>query len=213
MARSAKRGRTPNTSTDDAGRGDTRARILDAARLLAQRDGLAAVTVGAVAAEADVFKAAVGYHFGSKAGLLASLVTATFDEIEERIAAAARTCPPGPKRVRFIVEQWLAFSQPEDDLAFFDVLGYVLRHEELHEQLKDFYQRWTDLVLELLLEDSDIDEGDARELALLLRMLIDGMTIERLVYPDRDGWMDAGKGFEQLAAMYAAAAEHTGTRP
>lgn len=191
----------PASAGVDGRRGDTRERLLEAAKRLAQRDGLSAVTVGAVAAEADVFKAAVSYHFGSKAGLLASLATATFDEIEQHVAVAVRSCPPGKERVRFIIEHWLGFSKSENDLIFFDVLGYVLRKKELHAQLQDFYQRWTDLILELLLEGSDIAEADARELALLLRMLIDGMAVERLVYPDRSDWMTVGRGLEQLAGI------------
>ena len=186
--------------------GETRdRRILEAARRLAQREGLSAVTVGAVAEEANVFKAAVAYHFGSKAGLLASLATATFDEIEERVSVAARTCPPGRERVSFIVEWWLGFSEPENDLAFFDVLGYVLRKKELHTELRDFYQRWTDLIQELLIEDPGIGEAEARELALVLRMLIDGMAVERLVSPELKDWMRAGEGLERLAEVYAHA--------
>ena len=100
-----------------------------------------------MAAEAGVYKAAVSYHFGGKAGLMASLVTAYFDEIDERIVAAVRTRPPGRERVRFIVENWLDFVSPSNDLVFFDVLGYVLRKKELRDQLQDFYQRWTDLIL------------------------------------------------------------------
>ena len=199
------KGGSSRGSSDGSRRGDTRFRILEAARRLAQREGLSAVTVGAVAAEANVFKAAVAYHFGSKAGLLASLATATFDEIDERVATAARRCPPGRERVSFIAQQWLGFSKPENDLAFYDVLGYALRKQELHAQLRDFYQRWTDLIQELLMEDSGIGETEARELALALRMLIDGMAVERLVSPEHGDWKKAGQSLERLAEVYAHA--------
>ena len=185
----------------------TRQRILDGARRLVHRDGLSALTVGNVAVEAGVYKAAVSYHFGGKAGLIASLVTAYFDESQERIATAARACPPGRERVRFIVENWLDFVSPDEDLAFFDVLGYVLRKKELRDQLQGLYQRWTDLILALLLEDSQIRPETAGQLALLLRMLIDGMVVERLVHPDRSDWKTAGQGLEQMMNLYAGSSQ------
>lgn len=203
--------------TEDAGRGgETYQRILESALRLVHRDGLPALTVGAVAAEAGVYKAAVSYHFGGKAGLMASLVTASFDEIDERIVAAARTRPPGRERVRFIVENWLDFVSPSNDLVFFDVLGYVLRKKEMRDQLQEFYQRWTDSILNLLLESEEPHSEEPhsevpRELALLLRMLIDGMTVERLIHPDRDDWKTAGRGIEQLMALYSGVSDQRAT--
>ena len=198
--------------TEDAGRGEeTHQRILESAVRLVHRDGLPALTVAAVAAEAGVYKAAVSYHFGGKAGLMASLVTASFDEIDERIVAAARTRPPGRERVRFIVENWLDFVSPSNDLVFFDVLGYVLRKEEMRVQLQEFYQRWTDSILNLLQEGTETQSEPSRELALVLRMLIDGMTVERLIHPDRDDWKTAGRGIEQLMALYSGVSDQQAT--
>jgi AcrR family transcriptional regulator len=198
--------------TEEAGRGEeTHQRILESAVRLVHRDGLPALTVAAVAAEAGVYKAAVSYHFGGKAGLMASLVTASFDEIDERIVAAARTRPPGRERVRFIVENWLDFVSPSNDLVFFDVLGYVLRKKEMRVQLQEFYQRWTDSILDLLQEGTETQSEPSRALALVLRMLIDGMTVERLIYPDRDAWKTAGSGIEQLTALYSGVSDQQAT--
>jgi AcrR family transcriptional regulator len=198
--------------TEEAGRGEeTHQRILESAVRLVHRDGLPALTVAAVAAEAGVYKAAVSYHFGGKAGLMASLVTASFDEIDERIVAAARTRPPGRERVRFIVENWLDFVSPSNDLVFFDVLGYVLRKKEMRVQLQEFYQRWTDSILDLLQEGTETQSEPSRALALVLRMLIDGMTVERLIYPDRDAWKTAGSGIEQLTALCSGVSDQQAT--
>jgi AcrR family transcriptional regulator len=198
--------------TEETGRGEeTHQRILESAVRLVHRDGLPALTVAAVAAEAGVYKAAVSYHFGGKAGLMASLVTASFDEIDERIVAAARTRPPGRERVRFIVENWLDFVSPSNDLVFFDVLGYVLRKKEMRVQLQEFYQRWTDSILNLLQEGTETRSEPSRALALVLRMLIDGMTVERLIHPDRSDWKTAGSGIEQLTALYSGVSDQQAT--
>lgn len=58
-----------STSADDL---STRARIRDAALLLLGRDGFAATSVRAIAAEAGVSPALVLHHFGSKDGLRAA---------------------------------------------------------------------------------------------------------------------------------------------
>ena len=142
---------------------------------------------------------------------MASLVTASFDEIDERIVAAARTRPPGRERVRFIVENWLDFVSPSNDLVFFDVLGYVLRKKEMRDQLQEFDQRWTDSILDLLQDEEETQSGPSRELALVLRMLIDWMTVERLIHPDRDDWKKAGRGIEQLMALYAGVSDQQPT--
>lgn len=52
---------------------DTRRRILDAARLLANTDGVEAVTVRAVAAALDLSPGNVSYHFARRADLLVGL--------------------------------------------------------------------------------------------------------------------------------------------
>lgn len=164
---------------------------------------MGALTIGNVAAEAGVYKAAVSYHFGGKAGLIATIVIEYFDETDALIAKAACACPPGKERVRFIVENWLDYVGGEQDLLFFDVLGYVLRKRELRNELQALYQRWTDLILTLLLEDAAIPPDGGRKLALLIRMLIDGMVVERLIQPDRGDWKVASEGLAQLVRLYA----------
>lgn len=200
----------PQESLSSGRTDDTRQRILETARRLVQKDGLPALTVGNVAAQAGVYKAAVSYHFGGKAGLMASLVTGYFDEIDARIAKAAQACPAGRERVRFILEHWLDFVDPEEDLLFFDVLGYVVRERDMHDQLRGLYQRWTDLILSLLRDATTAEDPEGgRRLALLVRMLIDGMVVERLVHPERSDWRTATEGLEQLLRLYSSHDQET----
>jgi AcrR family transcriptional regulator len=69
---------------------DTRARIVEAARVVFAEDGFHRAPVGEVARRADVSRATVYYQFGSKLGL----VEAVLDDIErqggqDRVVAAA----------------------------------------------------------------------------------------------------------------------------
>jgi AcrR family transcriptional regulator len=68
-------------------RGDTRARLLDAASAVIRRDGPQALTLDAVAAQAGVSKGGLLYHFASKRELLDALVARWLDEFDRDIAA------------------------------------------------------------------------------------------------------------------------------
>ena len=69
-------------------RGDTRARLLDAASTVIRRDGPQALTLDAVAAQAGVSKGGLLYHFKSKRELLDALVARWMDEFQRDIDAA-----------------------------------------------------------------------------------------------------------------------------
>jgi AcrR family transcriptional regulator len=68
-------------------RGDTRAKLLDAASAVIRRDGPQALTLDAVAARAGVSKGGLLYHFGSKRELLDALVARWLDEFDRDIEA------------------------------------------------------------------------------------------------------------------------------
>jgi AcrR family transcriptional regulator len=68
-------------------RGDTRAKLLDAASAVIRRDGPQALTLDAVAAEAGVSKGGLLYHFKSKRELLDALVARWLDDFQDDIDA------------------------------------------------------------------------------------------------------------------------------
>ena len=63
-----------------------RTALLDAALTVVRRDGAAALTLDAVAAEAGVSKGGVLYHFGSKRALIDGLLERWLDEFGARLA-------------------------------------------------------------------------------------------------------------------------------
>jgi AcrR family transcriptional regulator len=72
-------------------RGDTRARLLDAASTVIHRDGPQALTLDAAAAQAGVSKGGLLYHFKSKRELLDALVARWMDDFQRDIDAAPGT--------------------------------------------------------------------------------------------------------------------------
>jgi AcrR family transcriptional regulator len=68
-------------------RGDTRAKLLDAASAVIRRAGPQALTLDAVAAQAGVSKGGLLYHFKSKRELLDALVARWMDDFQDDIDA------------------------------------------------------------------------------------------------------------------------------
>src|SRR4029450_12650781 len=77
---------------DDAGRGDTRAKILDAAFRRLATEGYAALSVREIAKDAGVNHALINYHFRTKE----QLVIAVLDAANQRLLARQSTMYPGP---------------------------------------------------------------------------------------------------------------------
>lgn len=68
-----------------------RDRILVGARALGAREGVGALSLQAIAAEARVSKALVLYHFAGKSALLDAIMTAVGEASAARLTAATRT--------------------------------------------------------------------------------------------------------------------------
>ncbi len=71
------------------GTSDTRQAIVRAANAIVQRDGVARLTIEAVAHEAGLSKGGVLYHFPSKDALVVGMVKALIDDFEDDIQHAA----------------------------------------------------------------------------------------------------------------------------
>jgi AcrR family transcriptional regulator len=66
---------------------DTRARLLEAAIAVAERDGAAHLTLDAVAAQAGVSKGGLLYHFPDKDRLLETLLEAMLERFDTALDA------------------------------------------------------------------------------------------------------------------------------
>lgn len=73
---------------------ETRARLLDAAEQVVRRDGVGSLTLNRVAAEADISKGGLLYHFASKQDLVSALLTHTLDNTEDRLQELADDADP-----------------------------------------------------------------------------------------------------------------------
>ena len=97
-------GSTPSNGTDGADpraarrarrRDRSREEILEAARAVLLRSGLAAMTLDAVATEAGMSKAGLYYYFASKDALVFELVYGVFERMARRVDAGVRRSEDG----------------------------------------------------------------------------------------------------------------------
>lgn len=103
-----KAARRPAAAAREAPRPDRRADILSSAEILFAERGYAGVSIRDIAARAGVPVALVGYYFGRKPELLATVFEARKEHLDERIARlrALAAADGGPERVEAIVRAW-----------------------------------------------------------------------------------------------------------
>ena len=82
-------GSVPNFRARTARKEESRARVVEAARAIAEAGGVSRLTLDAVAARAGLSKAAVLFHFRSKHGLLAELLREDATQVVEEIGRTA----------------------------------------------------------------------------------------------------------------------------
>jgi AcrR family transcriptional regulator len=85
----------------------TRAALLDAGMAVAERDGLAGLSVNTVVAHAKVAKGTFYVHFADRAAFLDALHARFYENVGETIAAAVRDLPLGAERLARGMEAYL----------------------------------------------------------------------------------------------------------
>lgn len=125
----------------------TRDRILDALRRRLIDKGAAAVTLEAVAADAEVSKGGLLYHFPSKEALLAGLVQRLAEEAESEFEQA-RQAEGG------VVRFYLETSVPDEEEAhlYWSVLAALRTadgsNDEAARLLRGMFEHWSTLLRE-----------------------------------------------------------------
>jgi AcrR family transcriptional regulator len=162
----------------------TAARIVEAAKRIVSEKGFSALTLEAIASEADVNKAATRYHFGSKAGLVEAMV----DEIVlDECASMARDLEPDAtldERLDSFLESVRRMAvDPSTFGGFYDILPHALRDPDLRARLVSLYEVWYAWNLEWLVGDDAGDRRDALEgLGALAAATIDGIAVQASIH-------------------------------
>lgn len=98
---------------ESAAGGDSRERIMQATYRALCKHGYASLTMQGIADESDLSKAALHYHYDSKADLLQAFLAFLTDSFRERVTAETGRDDGPFERVRTLVD--LLFEPPEDE--------------------------------------------------------------------------------------------------
>jgi AcrR family transcriptional regulator len=168
----------------------TALRILEAAKKIIVERGFEAVTLEAIAAEAEVNKAATRYYFGSKAGLISAIV----DEIVlDECASIASEVGDGlseDERLDTFIENIRQMTRHVDGYSgFFDILPNAVRDRHLRMRLVYLYDLWYDWNTEWLGFDDLHPEAAAElhSLGAFVAAVADGMAVQAMIHgPEYD---------------------------
>jgi AcrR family transcriptional regulator len=161
-----------------------RAELAAAVWRLASRDGLGAVTMRGVAAEAGWSTGALGHYFADKEELLVFAFETVADRVGKRVVKAAERTRDPLELVRAQLAEGLAIDAERraEVRVWFAFLGLAETRPRLAKAGRDAYRLWRDRVVKTLvtaqrqgLVDESIDP--AREAAALIA-LVDGLAIQ-----------------------------------
>jgi AcrR family transcriptional regulator len=147
--------------------GNLRAALLDAAAGLLASHGLENLSLREVARRAGVSHAAPKHHFGDKAGLVASLVAASFSDLATALRRSARA-GTGAERLRRLgygYVRWAIRNPERFRLLFRPELRGGTRTEEVAAAADAAYELLLDAV-EAGQADGSVAPGSAAEVAL-----------------------------------------------
>jgi AcrR family transcriptional regulator len=164
--------------------------VSEAAGRVLARDGLGALSVRNVAAEAGLPPSTVRYVFPTQSSLREHTITLVFDRTRERIAAIPGGLPPRERAHRMLLE-----LLPLDDERVVELEVYLalanaaLTDAELRpalDRVVDEMREWSDEVLALV----GVPEADRVYEARRLHALIDGLAMHlvRLAPGESGAW-------------------------
>ena len=181
----------------------TAARILDAAKRVLARDGFPALTFANIASEADENPALIRYHFGSKAGLITTLIDSVLYLESVELIEELASQPPGDERRRELFQLHQTYARDLDSYhMFYELVPHILRDEELRPHLRALFDWYRKLDAWALGAQAGTDHPTQLEpLALLTVAIADGVALQVQADPD----LDIGPAFaiwEQLIMSY-----------
>src|SRR5215475_716830 len=165
--------------------------LLVAARRLLETKGYARITSRDLVAESGSNLASIGYHFGSKEGLLNEVIGTVFDEWAEQLATIAMADPDAAplERARATWSALLA-GLPERRallLSYVEAMAQAERTPQLRQQFAEHYQgvraRVATLVARSLRGAIGADDPRAAAMATWMIAVCDGLALQWLLDP------------------------------
>ena len=183
--------------------------ILSATWRVIARDGIAGATIRAIAKEASCSRGILGHYFADKQDILGSALVLSHRRVGARMAAATAGLS-GLAALRIVMLEALPLDERRDLEAQIEISfwGRALGNSELRELQHSEFDRLCARLRSHLAEAAGLSElrGDI-DLSVAthqLVVLIDGLSAERVLYPDRVGPERQVQMLDSLLASFAA---------
>lgn len=192
-----------------------REQLLAAARRLLEDKGYAHITARDLVAASDTNLASIGYHFGSKAGLLNEAIAAICTEWAEQMTEVALNAEVSSPIERAHVT-WSAFLGTLDEkrallVSFTEAFAQADRTPEVREGLAEQYRKLRTHVAGLVAREAaglSADDPRAKAIASFVVAVCDGLALQWLLDP-----VNAPTGeelFDGLALIFTASQGQAG---
>ena len=173
--------------------------LLQAARRVVIEQGADALHLNTIAREAGESKGSIGYHFGSKDGLIALLVDSFVHDANRAIIEDTSVLPMGLERIdAFLESEREIIKDLDDTTGFFELFPKTLRNDQLRASIAALYRGYYETVMRALDADTEMERKDFEPLAHLMIALVDGFSIQYILNPDDavlDDAIDLGGAF------------------
>jgi TetR/AcrR family transcriptional repressor of nem operon len=157
---------------------ETRRRIVKAAALRFRKDGVEAVGIAGLMAEAGLTHGGFYAHFESKEALLREAMVAAMDETRERL-----TRPAEPDGLEWLVRRYLRPSHrdtPEDGCAIASLVAEIARHEPATRKV--FSGRVEAFLARIAAQLQDWPEAERSQAAIgILGVMLGALQLSRAV--------------------------------
>lgn len=146
-------------------------------------EGYAGLTVAKVAARAGESKALIGYHFGSKQGLVAAVGRQLAETITSRVLAEIEdtaTVEDLTRGVAVAIEE-ISAEDPRIPRLYFDLAAVSVVDPDVRGTIQEINGVWREVLHERLGAASDgPNPRDIPAVALLIMAGVQGMALERV---------------------------------
>ncbi len=157
--------------------------MLEAGLEVLKADGYAGLTTAKVAAQSGQNKALIGYHFGSKQGLVAAVGMEVSTSITEEMLGRLGDADTVEKLVRGLLEGLWRVMDRDARLArlYFDLAAVSVVEPDVSAVMREMKDTWRTVLTGLLREVEDgPDEESAEIAAVFLIAGLEGLMLERL---------------------------------
>jgi AcrR family transcriptional regulator len=160
-----------------------RERILEAGLEVLKADGYAGLTTAKVAARSGQNKALIGYHFGSKQGLVAAVGRELAESITEEVLGGLGRTDTVADVVRGVMDGLWRVMDRDERLArlYFDLAAVSVVEPDVREVMREMKASWREVTAGLLVAAEDGPrKRDAEAAGIYVLAGIEGLVLERL---------------------------------